>query len=109
MSNEHIRFDDWLAEQMRDEELRTEYQRLAPGFQVAKLRMLRGLTQQELAARVGTHQSSISRLENGEREPILPFLRRVVAALDGCVDVQIRPEERRATVESVEAAAVRAE
>jgi len=109
VSDEHIRFDDWLSKQMRDEEFRREYQRLGPGFQVAKLRMLRGLTQQELADRVGTHQSSISRLENGDREPSLPFLRRVVAALDGCVGVQIRPEERRATVESVEAAAVRAE
>lgn len=108
MSDERIGFDDWLSEQIQDEEFRKEYERLAPGFQVAKLRMLRGLTQQELAERVGTHQSSISRLENGEREPSLPFLRRVVDALDGCVEVQIRPEERCVTAQAVEAAAVRA-
>ena len=79
----HIKFDDWLAEEMQDKEFRAEYERLGPGFEVARLRMLRGLTQAELAQRVGTHQSSISRLESGEREPSLSFLRRVVEALDG--------------------------
>jgi DNA-binding XRE family transcriptional regulator len=92
--NERIDFQDWLEEEMEDEEFRAEYERLGPGFEVAKLRMLRGLTQAELAQRVGTHQSSISRLERGEGEPSLSFLRRVVAALDASVEVRIVTNER---------------
>lgn len=91
---EGIDFQDWLEEEMEDEEFRAEYERLGPGFEVAKLRMLRGLTQAELAQRVGTHQSSISRLERGEGEPSLSFLRRVVAALDASVEVRIVTKER---------------
>ena len=56
--------------------------------------MLRGLTQAELAQRVGTHQSSISRLESGEKEPSLSFLHRVVEALNGQVEVHIVPREK---------------
>ncbi|MEA3344808.1 MAG: helix-turn-helix transcriptional regulator [Chloroflexota bacterium] len=83
---------------MQDEEFRTEYERLGPGFGVAKLRTLRGLTQEELADRVGTHQSSISRLESGEREPSLSFLRRVVEALDGRLEIRVMAKEEVVTV-----------
>ena len=97
--NRLIKFDDWLAGQMEGEEFRTEYERLGPCFEVARLRMMRGLTQRELAERVGTHQSSISRLESGDSEPSLSFLRRVVEALNGRLEVQIRPEGEAVTIE----------
>jgi transcriptional regulator with XRE-family HTH domain len=102
----HVKFEDWLVEEMEDEAFRTEYERLGPGFEVARLRMMRGLTQQELAERVGTHQSSISRLESGEREPSLSFLRRVVDALNGHLEVRIRAREEVAVVEETDAATV---
>ncbi len=35
-----------------------------------------GLTQDELAKRLGIQQASLSRLESGEREPRIAFLRR---------------------------------
>lgn len=92
--SEGINFEEWLEEEMKDEEFRAEYERLGPGFEVAKLRMLRGLTQAELAERVGTHQSSISRLERGEGEPSLSFLRRVVTALDASVEIKIVTDDR---------------
>ena len=97
---EPVGFDDWLAGQMEDEGFQAEYERLGPCFDVARLRMMRGLTQRELAERLGTHQSSISRLESGEREPSLSFLRRVVEALDGRLEVRIRAPEDAATVEA---------
>lgn len=97
--NSYVRFEDWLTEGIRDEGFRAEYQRLEPGFAVARLRMMRGLTQQELAARVGTHQSSISRLESGEQEPSLSFLRRVVDALNGRLEVRIGAQEDAGAVE----------
>ena len=74
-------FEDWEREQMQDPRFRAALQRLEPAYQVARLRMLRGWTQEELARRAGTRRSSIARLESGEEEPSLPFLRRVVRAL----------------------------
>jgi len=59
---------------------------LEPGFQIARIRILRGLTQKQLADLVGTKQSSIARLESGSSEPRLSFLRRVIQALGGKFD-----------------------
>lgn len=64
-----------------------------PGYQVARLRARRGLSQAELAGLVGTKQPSIARLESGQREPSLSFLRRVVEALGGKLSVQITGDE----------------
>jgi len=89
----NIRFEDWEAEQMRDPEFRAAAEELEPAYQVARLRIIRGLTQEELAEKVGTKQSSIARLENGKRPPSLSFLRRVVEALDGDLEVHIAPRE----------------
>jgi transcriptional regulator with XRE-family HTH domain len=89
----NIRFEDWEKEQMQDPAFRAALERLEPAYQVARLRVLRGWTQKELARRAGTRQPSIARLESGEREPSLSFLRRVVQALGGRVEVRIVPEE----------------
>ena len=89
----NIRFEDWEAEQMRDPEFRAAAEELEPAYQVARLRIIRGLTQEELAEKVGTKQPSIARLESGKSEPSLSFLRRVVEALDGDLKVHIAPRE----------------
>lgn len=88
------RYEDWKARQMRDPEFRAAVEELDPGFQVARLRIRQGLTQKELAKLVGTKQSGIARLESGRTEPSLSFLRRVVEALGGRLEVHIvAPEE----------------
>jgi len=86
-------FNEWLTERLKDDEFRAEYTRLKPAYDVARLRMERGLTQAELARLVGTRQSSISRLESGKSEPSLSFLRRVVDALGGRLEITIVAEE----------------
>jgi predicted transcriptional regulator len=81
-------FEHWAREQMRDPQFRAALQRLELAYQVARLRMLRGWTQQELARRAGTRRSAIARLESGKREPSLSFLRRVArtpGADDDCM------------------------
>ena len=88
-----IRFEDWEAEQMQDSEFRAAVEELEPAYQVARLRIKRGLTQKQLAKLVGTHQSSIARLESGSTQPRLSFLRRVVKALGGKLEVRIMPRE----------------
>jgi transcriptional regulator with XRE-family HTH domain len=90
MTSKNLRFEDWLAEQIEDPEFVAEWLKQEPGYQVERLRMMRGLSQAELAAKVDTKQSSISRLERGERPPSLSFLRRVVEALDGDMAIVIR-------------------
>jgi transcriptional regulator with XRE-family HTH domain len=41
----------------------------------------RGLTQEQLAERIGTTKATISRIENGRRDPTLGFLGAAVEAL----------------------------
>ncbi|MDP1974473.1 MAG: helix-turn-helix transcriptional regulator, partial [Alphaproteobacteria bacterium] len=49
---------------------------------IMKKRIEKGLTQKELAQKIGTKQSAISRLESGVYNPSLSFLQKVGEALD---------------------------
>lgn len=91
MAAKTLAYEDVLAEALDNPEVRRAYDELEPAYQLARLRNLRGLTQQQLAERVGTTQSSIARLESGATNPSLSFIERVVAALDGQVTVRIEP------------------
>jgi DNA-binding XRE family transcriptional regulator len=86
-----LRFEDWLKEEMQDPEFRSAYEALEPAYQVARLRIMRGLTQQQLADLVGTKQPSIARLESGKKTPDLEFLQRVAQALGCRLVVKIEP------------------
>ena len=96
-TSSNVRFEDWEAEQMKDSEFRAAAEELEPAYQVARLRIMRGLTQEQLAALVGTKQPSIARLESGKVEPKLSFLRRVVEAQGARLEVRIVPLEGRKT------------
>jgi DNA-binding XRE family transcriptional regulator len=84
-------FKDWQAEQIRDPEFVAAAHKLEPGYQIARLRIQRGLTQAQLAKMVGTRQPSIARLENGTSTPSLSFLERIATALDAQIELQIVP------------------
>jgi transcriptional regulator with XRE-family HTH domain len=86
-----IDFEEWKAEQMKDPEFRAAYEELEPAYQIARLRILRGLTQEQLANLVGTQQPSIARLESGAQEPSLAFLRKVAAALGSRLEIRLVP------------------
>ena len=49
-----IRFEAWEAEKIKVPDFLAAAEELEPGYQVARLRMLRGLTQVQLAEMVGT-------------------------------------------------------
>ena len=89
----NISYEDWEAEQLKDPEFREALEELEPAYQVARLRMLKGLTQQQLADLVGTKQSSIARLESGKSQPRLSFLRRVVKAVGGRLELRFLSED----------------
>jgi transcriptional regulator with XRE-family HTH domain len=65
--------------------------------QVGEQRMVRGLSQRELAELCGTTQSAIARLESGVRPPRLDTLLRLAAALDCELEVTLRPRTRPRT------------
>lgn len=101
MSANTTRFRDWHNKQMQDPAFRAEWERTRYVYQVTRLRLLRGLTQNELAKKVGTRQSSIARLESGNGEPSLTFLRKVVEALGGRLTVEIIRDEPVADTQRV--------
>ncbi len=83
---ETTNFDDLLAENLKEEDFKKEYDALEEEFDVAKkiihLRLTAGMTQKELARQAHTSQAAISRLESGTyRNVSLSFLRRVGAVL----------------------------
>jgi ribosome-binding protein aMBF1 (putative translation factor) len=61
---------DHIKESLKNPEFRAEYERLAPYEELARIVIMRrralGLTQAELAARMGTTDSAISRIESGQ-------------------------------------------
>jgi transcriptional regulator with XRE-family HTH domain len=89
------RFEDWEAEKIKDTEFMAAAEELEPGYQVARLRLLRGLTQTQLAEMVGTRQPSIARLENGSSNPSLSFLNKIAAALNAKIEVKLIAEIKK--------------
>ncbi len=69
---------------LEDSETREEYDAQAPEFAIAweliAARTRAGLSQAEIAARMGTSQSTIARLESGRRLPSLRTLARYASA-----------------------------
>ena len=84
-------FEDWEREKISDPEFIAALAELEPGYQIARLRIARGLTQTQLAQMVGTKQPSIARLEKGESKPNLAFLEKLARALGAQLEVRIVP------------------
>jgi predicted transcriptional regulator len=59
--------------------------------ELTEARRVSGASQTEIAARMGTSQSAVARLESGEWDARLSTLERYAAAVGSTVDWQIRP------------------
>jgi transcriptional regulator with XRE-family HTH domain len=59
---------------------------------IRKLRLNRGISQAELARRIGTQQSAIARLEGGDDNITLSRLQRVAALLGAEVSIRLKPQ-----------------
>ncbi len=85
---------------LKDPGFRKEYEALEPEYKLAgdliRLRLSRGLTQEELARRINTKQSAIARLESAGSLPSLSTVKRVAEALDADLYVAIQPRGSRA-------------
>ena len=78
-------FDDFLAEQLKDPEIRKEYEALQPERAIIQAiidaRRDSGLTQKELSKRTGIAQGDISKLEKGNANPSIRTLQRLAAGM----------------------------
>ncbi len=93
MKFEPISFDKVLAEALKKPGFKREYDALELGFsiieQVIRKRLDKGLSQKQLAEKIGTKQSAISRLEGGNSNPSVAFLEKVSKALDSKLQISI--------------------
>lgn len=88
-------FNEYLKEQLKDPELKAEYDALEPEFAIIRAmieaRKSAGITQQELARRTGIAQADISKLENGNANPSIRTLQRLAAGMDMRVKIEFQP------------------
>lgn len=93
MSKAGLSFEEMKADMIKDEEFKIEYEKLKPRYeaieQIIRARKEQNMTQAELAKRVGTQKSNISRLESGNYNPSLDFLAKVAESLGKSLSIQL--------------------
>ncbi len=89
--------DDWgkhKRELLKDPEFKRLIDESRVEFEIARAviaaRIKRKLTQKQLARKIKTGQSVISRLESAGSTPSISLLKRVAKALDTSLQVQLR-------------------
>lgn len=87
-------FGKHKQELMKNPAFRKEYEATRVEFEIARAiiraRTKKGLTQAQLAKKVKTRQSVISRVERANTTPSLSFLKRLAAALNTTLQVQFK-------------------
>ncbi|OGM55963.1 transcriptional regulator [Candidatus Woesebacteria bacterium RIFCSPHIGHO2_12_FULL_44_11] len=85
---------DFQKELMKNPEFVREYKKLEPKYklisQLIGARLKKGLTQKELAQKIGTKQSAIARIEAGNVNPTVNFLEKVAQALGQKLVIEFR-------------------
>lgn len=87
-------WDSYRQKLLKDPEFRKLYEETQPEFEIAKsiirARIENKITQKELAKRMNTTQSVISRLEQGNTSPSIALLKKVAAALNTTLQVSFK-------------------
>lgn len=77
--------DEVKKQLLQNPEVQREYDDLKVLYdikrEIIRLRLEQGLSQKELADKINTKQSAISRLESGEYNPSIEFLAKIANAL----------------------------
>lgn len=86
-------WQEFKKELLKDPEVLKEYERLAPRYQLISeligARVKKGMTQKDLAEKLGTKQSAIARLESESANPSFIFLEKVASAMGGKLSIRI--------------------
>ncbi len=76
-----MNFKDFERKLFSNRDFRKEYERKDLRFEISQsiieLRLYNGLTQEQLAVKLGTRQPSIARIESGRTLPSLSFLKKI--------------------------------
>lgn len=87
-------WDTYKQKLLKDPEFNKLYKDSQPEFEIAKAviraRIENKITQKELAKRMNTTQSVISRLEQGGTSPSISLLKKVASALNTTLQVQFK-------------------
>lgn len=88
---------DWnelKKELLKNPEFKKLYEESEPEYQIARAviraRIEKGYTQKDLAKKLNTTQSVVSRLENAGSSSSISFLKRLAKALDTSLQVQFK-------------------
>ncbi len=91
------KFSDIKKRWLRNPEVRTEYDALEEEFALARelilARSRAGLSQAEVARRMGTTQSTVARLEGGRAKPTLLTVERYAKATGSRAGVKLVPDK----------------
>ncbi len=86
------KFNDFLTEQLKDPEVRKEFEALQPEHAIIQAmidaRKSSGLTQKQLSERTGITQGDISKLENGNANPSIRTLQRLANGMGMTLKVE---------------------
>jgi len=81
-----IDFDVYLAEQLKDPEFKRHFEeygkQLELAYEIMQLREKSGISQMELAKRIGTTQSNVARIEAGKQNLTTETLQKIAAAFN---------------------------
>ena len=84
---------DHLRKSLKDPEFRKAWEKTRLEYEVAraliKARIEKKMTQAQLARKMRTKQSVISRVENAQTKPTLSFLQRLADAMGGKLKVSL--------------------
>ena len=88
---------DWSVlkkDLLKNPKLKKLYEESQPEYEIARAiiraRIVQKITQEELAKKMNTTQSVISRVEQAKTSPSLSFLKRLAAALNTTLQVQFK-------------------
>lgn len=88
-------FNNYLKEQLKDPEIKAEWDRLEPEFQIVRalirIRAEKNISQKQLSELTGINQADISRIENGNANPSLRTLQRLADGLGMKLKVEFVP------------------
>lgn len=92
MKRQHLDFEVWKKQALKNPKVKAEYDRLQPEFALIQAildaRIKKGVTQKQLAKRMSTKQSVISRLESGRANPSVSFLKKLADALNSRLEIK---------------------
>lgn len=86
-------YQNFKKEILKDKKIKKEYDDLSPRYQLIsdliRIRLKKGMSQKELAEKIGTKQSAIARLEAGRENISMDSLEKVCHALDAKLKICI--------------------